>query len=125
VPGSIILLATATLLANNVHGALRPSAGTAEVSRLAKLMVPVVALVAVYFTVRGGATIVALLLMGYSFVTQLFLALALSLLRRNPATKQGAGTGIVALVVNVLVLVAGRQPTLASRRHARRRKCDR
>ena len=37
----------------------------------ARASVPVVALVAVCFTC-GGQTIVALLLMGYSFVTQLF-----------------------------------------------------
>ena len=39
---------------------------------LAKWLVPVVMLVAVYFTFTGNATIVALLLVGYSFVTQLF-----------------------------------------------------
>ena len=51
---------------------------------------PVVALVAVLFTLRGGETIVALLLMGYSFVTQLFPALVLSLARRNFADRARA-----------------------------------
>ena len=41
------------------------------------MLVPVVALVSVLFTLRGGTTIVALLLMGYSFVTQPFPALVL------------------------------------------------
>ena len=50
---------------------------------VAKALVPVVALVAVYFTLQGGQTIVALLLMGYSFVTQLFPSLVLSLARND------------------------------------------
>ncbi len=72
VPGSMILITAATLLANNMFRIFRPQTTDATVSRLAKLLVPVVALVSVFFTLRGGATIVALLLMGYSFVTQLF-----------------------------------------------------
>jgi SSS family solute:Na+ symporter len=64
--------------------------------------VPVVALVAVFFTLHGGSTIVALLLMGYNFVTQLFPALICSLLRNNRATKWGAMSGII---VGVAVVV--------------------
>ena len=56
---------------------------------------PAIALVAVYFTLQGGQTIVALLLMGYAFVTQLFPAVVCSLMARNPMTKQGAAAGIV------------------------------
>ena len=44
---------------------------------------------------QGGQTIVALLLMGYAFVTQLFPAVICSLMARNPMTKQGATAGIV------------------------------
>jgi len=61
----------------------------------------VVALIAVYFTLQGGQTIVALLLMGYSFVTQLFPALLLSLARNNIATRAGAAAGIIAGVATV------------------------
>jgi len=60
-----------------------------------------VALVAVYFTLTGGQTIVALLLMGYSFVTQLFPALALSLTKTRWTTPAGAAAGIVAGVATV------------------------
>jgi SSS family solute:Na+ symporter len=74
------------------------------VSRLAKLLVPVLALIAVGFTLRGGQTIVALLLMGYSLVTQLFPALVLSLARRNIATREGAVAGILAGVATVVVV---------------------
>jgi SSS family solute:Na+ symporter len=101
VPGSMILIAAATLLANNIFRALRPQASDATVSLVAKSLVPVVALVSVVFTLRGGATIVALLLMGYAFVTQLFPTLIASLLPRNPVTHQGAIAGICVGVATV------------------------
>lgn len=101
VPGSMILIAAATLLANNIFRAVRPDATDASVSRLAKALVPVVALVSVIFTLRGGATIVALLLMGYAFVTQLFPTLIASLLPRNPVTPAGAFAGICVGVATV------------------------
>ena len=101
VPGSMILIAAATLLANNIFRAVRPQASDATVSLVAKSLVPVVALVSVVFTLRGGATIVALLLMGYAFVTQLFPTLIASLLPRNPVTRQGAIAGICVGVATV------------------------
>ena len=104
VPGSMILMTAATLIANNLYRAVNPSADDRQVSQIAKLLVPVVALVAVIFTLKGGATIVALLLMGYSFVTQLFPSLVLSLAPRNFATREGAGAGIVAGVATVAIV---------------------
>ena len=101
VPGSMILIAAATLLSNNIFRYARPQATDEAVSSLAKLLVPVVALVAVIFTLRGGSTIVALLLMGYSFVTQLFPTLIASLLPRNPVTHEGAIAGICVGVATV------------------------
>ncbi|WP_442807407.1 sodium:solute symporter family protein [Trinickia soli] len=102
VPGSMILNAAATLLANDVYrGAVDRTAADAKVAKLARALVPVIALVAVYFTLRGGETIVALLLMGYSFVTQLFPAVVSSLAPRNWVTRQGAFAGIVAGVAVV------------------------
>lgn len=101
VPGSMILISAATLLANTIFRAVRPDATDATVSRLARLLVPVVAVVSVIFTLQGGTTIVALLLMGYSFVTQLFPTLLASLLPRNPVTPQGAFAGICVGVATV------------------------
>ena len=97
VPGSMILLTAATLIANNLYRAVDRSADDRRVSALAKLLVPAVAAVAVFFTLKGGETIVALLLMGYSLVTQLFPALA----RNNIATREGAAAGIIAGVATV------------------------
>jgi SSS family solute:Na+ symporter len=103
VPGSMILMASATLLANNILRFFQPKVTDATVSRAARLMVPLVALTAVFFTLQGGTTIVALLLMGYSFVTQLFPALVASLLPHNPVTREGAFAGICVGVATVAV----------------------
>lgn len=104
VPGSMILMAASTLVANNLYRPMRPAATDAEISRLAKLMVPVMGLVSVYFTLSGGDTIVQLLLMGYTLVTQLFPALIMSLSQRNWVTKQGAMAGIVVGIATVAVM---------------------
>jgi SSS family solute:Na+ symporter len=109
VPGSMILMTAGTLLANNLfrsaaQRAEHNAAGDARTAWVAKAMVPVVALIAVWFTLQGGETIVALLLMGYSFVTQLFPALVLSLMRHNPATREGAGAGIIVGVATVALV---------------------
>jgi solute:Na+ symporter, SSS family len=101
VPGSMIMMTAATLLANNIYRPLHGAAFDQSVSRLARWLVPVVALVAVFFTLRGGQTIVALLLMGYSFVTQLFPALVMSLRRHNPLTSAGVFAGIVVGIATV------------------------
>ena len=104
VPGSMIIMTAATLLANNLYRPLRPSVPERHVAVIARCLVPVVALVAVYFTLQGGQTIVALLLMGYSFVTQLFPSLVMSLRTRNPLTKAGVFAGICVGVATVAAI---------------------
>jgi len=104
VPGSMILTTASTLLANDIYrGLVQRNASDEAVAKLARVCVPVVAVVAVLFTLHGGETIVALLLMGYSFVTQLFPAVICSLAPRNRATRQGAFCGILAGVAVVAV----------------------
>jgi solute:Na+ symporter, SSS family len=104
VPGSMILMAAATLLANNIYRVMHRTADDAHIARTARLLVPLVALVAVWFTLQGGETIVALLLMGYAFVTQLFPALLMSLARHNPVTRAGAFAGICVGVATVAAI---------------------
>jgi len=104
VPGSMILTSAATLLANDIYRGSAVGASDAKVATLARLLVPVIALVAVFFTLSGGSTIVSLLLMGYNFVTQLFPSLICTLLRRNPVTKVGAFCGILAGVLAVAAI---------------------
>jgi len=101
VPGSMILLTASTILAKNVYRPLARSASEETVARLARGLVPVVALVAVYFTLSGGDAIVPLLLMGYNFVTQLFPSLLLSLPEKPLATPAGVMAGIVTGVATI------------------------
>ncbi len=106
VPGSMILMATATLLARM----LRPTvngAGGASIT-FARLLVPVVAAVALFFTFRGGDTLVTLLLMGYALVTQLFPALISALWPKARVTAAGAISGIlVGVAVVGIVTLSG------------------
>ncbi|MDR7074389.1 sodium:solute symporter family protein [Fictibacillus barbaricus] len=101
VPGSMILMSAATLLAKNIYQALNPKITDQQVAKTARYLVPVVALIAVFFTFKGGNTLVTLLLMGYSLVTQLFPTLLFSLMKRNFVTKPGAFAGILTGVATV------------------------
>ena len=97
-------MTAAMLLSKNLIGLLRPKASDDQTVALAKWLVPIVMLVAVYFTLTGNATIVAMLLVGYSFVTQLFPAVIASLMPRNPATSAGAFAGILVGAVVAAIL---------------------
>jgi SSS family solute:Na+ symporter len=92
VPASIILMTAATGLARLVRP---PTAGMPESATTARLLVPVVAAVALAFTFRGGSTIVALLLMAYSLVTQLAPALLASLWAPGRVRASSAMAGIL------------------------------
>jgi SSS family solute:Na+ symporter len=104
VPGSIILVAASTLFANDVLRGLRPEMSEETVAWTARGLVPIMALIAIFFTLQGGQTIVALLLMGYNFVTQFFPAIVCSLMRNNPMTKAGAFAGIAVGVATVVAV---------------------
>ncbi|MBV1707675.1 MAG: sodium:solute symporter family protein [Hyphomicrobiales bacterium] len=99
VPGSLIAMTAATLTARNLYGLARPGAKDDEIVNVAKILVPVIMLIAVYFTLSGSSTIVSLLLVGYSFVTQLFPPLVASFFPQTGVTKQGAIAGITAGVL--------------------------
>ncbi len=100
VPGSVITMTAATVLSKNLIVAMKPDISDDQTALIAKWSVPVIMLIAVYFTLSGNQTIVSLLLMGYSFVTQLFPVLVASLMKRNPVSTPAAMAGIV---VGVLV----------------------
>src|SRR5919112_592717 len=106
VPGSIILMVASTVLAKNVFGALSPSTGERTIGTLARVLVPVVALVSLWFSQQSGQGVVLLLLLGYSLVTQLFPAMIFSLMENNFVTKWGAAAGIAAGVATVTYVTA-------------------
>jgi SSS family solute:Na+ symporter len=101
VPGSMLLMVSSTILAKNVYKVFVPSTSERRVGTIAKLIVPVVAIVSLWFSLQSGQGIVLLLLLGYSLVTQLFPALLFSLMPNNFVTKWGAAAGIVAGVLTV------------------------
>jgi SSS family solute:Na+ symporter len=113
VPGSLITMSAAMLLAKNLIGLARPGATGEQHVLVAKCLVPVVMLVAVYFTLTGNATIVAMLLLGYSYVTQLFPAVIASLMARRHATAAGACAGILTGVA-ITTILTFTKPTIGS-----------
>ena len=104
VPGSMILVTAGTILAQNVYRVMAPRATDHTVSVVARSLVPVLMLAAVLFTLRGGQTIVVLLLMGYSMVTQLFPALMLCLGEAPRVSATSVIAGIVAGEATVVFL---------------------
>ena len=96
VPGSMLLITAATILAKNIYFPLAPRSSERVVGHVARAMVPVLALSALYLALHGGQAIVALLLMGYNVVTQLFPALVLSFGTRPRISTAAALSGIVA-----------------------------
>src|SRR3954467_13442526 len=115
VPGSMLLIASATTVAKNVVRGLNPGMSDDATIRLTKLMVPVVALGGVAFVFAGGQTLVTLLLLGYALVPQLFPPLVLALVKPGRVTKQGAMAGVLAGVGMVAAMsFAGSTPQTAS-----------
>ncbi len=105
VPGSLILMTIATTLSRLFRPAVAQQ-GAGSV-RLARALVPAIAAVALVFTFRGGDTLVALLLMAYSMVTQLFPSLLASLMPSRMVTSAGAIAGIVVGELAVAVVTLG------------------
>jgi SSS family solute:Na+ symporter len=96
VPGSMLLITAATMLARNVYQGLVRTAADRTVALLAKALVPGVALLATWLALRPGNALVPLLLVGYNLVTQLLPAVVLSVGRTPWATRAGAAAGILA-----------------------------
>jgi SSS family solute:Na+ symporter len=96
VPGSMLMIATATTVAKNIVRALNPGMSDQATVRLTKSLVPLVALGGVGFVFSGGQTLVTLLLLGYALVTQLFPPLVMALVAPGRVTKWGAMAGVVA-----------------------------
>lgn len=101
VPGSMLLMSAATLIAKNMYKTFVPSATDQSIVKLAKYLVPVISLVSVYFTLNGGKTLATILLMGYSLMTQLFPSFLFSLMKNNFVTKYGAASGIICGIATV------------------------
>jgi len=96
VPGSLIMLNASTTIARNIYReGFAPNATDREVTRVARIALPIFTLVVVYFVLRGGATFVTLAIFSSSLLTQLVPMLASSFLKRPFGTREGAFAGIV------------------------------
>jgi SSS family solute:Na+ symporter len=73
-----------------------PQANDRQVARVARIALPLFALIAVFFVLRGGTTIVAIAIFASSLLTQLLPSLIFSLLPRPFGTRQAAFAGILA-----------------------------
>ncbi len=105
VPAAILILAAATLFAKNFYREMiSPEMTDDQVAKLAKIMVVVITLVALYFAIYSSKTLVSLLLLGYAGVTQ-FLPGVLFGLYWKRVTLPGVFVGIVVGIGTVAFLV--------------------
>ncbi|CAE6970447.1 putative symporter YodF [Paraburkholderia nemoris] len=105
VPSSIMLVSAATLFSRNIYRFARPRASESHLSHVAKLAAFALTVISVCFAIQGVQSIVALLIMGYSLVSQVLPSLLMSLTRNNPVNKLGAGSGMVIGVATVAWMV--------------------
>jgi SSS family solute:Na+ symporter len=109
VPAAIFTLTAATLFAKNLYRPLfAPAMTDDQVARLARAMVVVLSLASLYFAIYSSTTLVSLLLLGYSGVTQFFPGVVLGLYWKR-ATMRGVFAGMVTGVATVVVLAIGKQ----------------
>ncbi len=104
VPCSVMLMASAAGLTQNMYKVIVPTASDKHLLTVSKLFIVLISLIALYFTITGGEAMAVLNIMSYSLIVQLAPALFLSLQKNNMITKQGAFTGIVTGVIVVLIM---------------------
>jgi len=112
VPGSLMLMAAGTLIAENIYRPIVGNVSPKQVQLVARVMVWVVAAVTFLFSIHSNAAIVVLLLMGYNFVSQFFPTVILSLFARNAISKPGAFAGIIVGVAMVVYFTLTHQSLL-------------
>ncbi len=101
VPASVQILAAASIVAKNVFAEVGIARDDAAQTRLTRVLVLVVALLAFGFWALARTTLVGLLLIAYNGITQLFPGAALGVAaRRPPALAVGAG-----IVAGLAVLI--------------------
>jgi SSS family solute:Na+ symporter len=109
VPAAIQILTAATLFAKNLYRPIfQPDMTDAQVTRLAKVMVVVITVIALYFAITSAASIVSLLLLGYAGVTQFFPGVVLGLYSKR-VTAAGVFAGLVVGVSAVAFLMLTRR----------------
>ncbi len=107
VPAALLILTAAALFSKNfVRTVFAPSMTDGEVASLARIMVVVIAAVALYFALYSSATLVSLLLLGYAGVAQFFPGVIFGLYWKR-VTPAGVFCGIFAGVAVASFLMLG------------------
>ena len=97
------------MLAKNLYRPIfQPDMTDAQVARLAKVMVVVITVIALYFAITSAASIVSLLLLGYAGVTQFFPGVVLGLYSRR-VTTAGVFAGLAVGVLTAAVLILSKR----------------
>jgi SSS family solute:Na+ symporter len=111
VPASIQLLTGATLYAKNLFKPiLAPGMTDQQVAKLAKIMVLVLTLGALFVSIYTSVSLVSLLLLGYAGVAQLFPGVVLGLFSKR-VTTSGVFAGMVTgIAIAVGLMLSGRDP---------------
>lgn len=113
VPASILVLAAATLFSKNVFRPMfAPQMTDAQTARLAKTMVLVIIGAAVISTLYTHATLVSLLLLGFSGVTQFLPGVVLGLFSNRVTTAAVAAGLLVGIAIVAALTLTGRDPFL-------------
>jgi solute:Na+ symporter, SSS family len=111
IPAAIQLLTAATLFAKNLYRpVIAPDMNDRQVGVLAKAMVLVLTLGALYLAIATSVSLVSLLLLGYSGVAQLFPGVVLGLFSKR-VTTWGVFAGLaVGIAVDATLTLSGRDP---------------
>ena len=110
-PAAIQLLTGATLYAKNLFRPMvAPNMTDEQVAKLARLMVLVLTLGALFFAIFTSVSLVSLLMLGYAGVTQLFPGVVLGLFSKR-VTTAGVFAGVVTgISIAALLMLTGRDP---------------
>jgi SSS family solute:Na+ symporter len=110
-PAAIQLLTGATLYAKNLFRPMvAPNMTDEQVAKLARLMVVVLTLGALFFAIFTSVSLVSLLMLGYAGVTQLFPGVVLGLFSKR-VTTAGVFAGLVTgISIAALLMLTGRDP---------------
>ena len=111
IPAAIQLLTAATLFAKNLYRpVIAPDMTDKQVGTLAKVMVLVLTLGALYLAIATSVSLVSLLLLGYSGVAQLFPGVVLGLFSKR-VTTWGVFAGLaIGIAVDATLTLSGRDP---------------
>lgn len=104
VPAAIFTLTAATLFAKNFYRPIfAPAMTDDQVGKLARVMVVVLSIIALFFAIYSSTTLVSLLLLGYAGVAQFFPGVVLGLYWKG-VTLPGVFTGVIVGVGAVAIL---------------------